>query len=423
MSEQATEIKGSFTLKAGEEWRVEVSFENKVVIKVTDGIAEVFGTELANNRTYTFTGTKISVYSPTGATILHSSGALASDYVSDETAMPQYTNLHLYLHAMRDAARRNTARGPRVLVLGNRDTGKTSLANILCAYANKMSHQPLFVNLDPKEGAFAVPGALSATPISDIFDVETYWGDTITSNITQLHTKQPVVKWYGFEKPGENLDLYKYQAAKLSVVANLRAEQDEIVQQSGYVIDTPALGANDAALIADIIADFEVDVVVVIGNERLFVEMAKKANGKTVLKVAKSGGCVDREDVFIRAIQHRAIKEYFYGGSTVLAPYTSVIDYNDMVVYMAPEERDTDTDARLLVRVKNGAATLQNTVVAVSHVAASGGSAQDALDSAVMGFAYISDADDTKQKLKVLGPVPGRLPLHLCLIGTIRYHE
>jgi len=64
--------------------------------------------------------------------------------------MNAYINLHFALENLRVEAEQNK-KGPRVLILGAKDSGKTSLAKILASYANKMDRQPMVVNLNPNE--------------------------------------------------------------------------------------------------------------------------------------------------------------------------------------------------------------------------------------------------------------------------------
>lgn len=60
--------------------------------------------------------------------------------------MMAYMNLHFALDRLR-----TPAGGPRVLITGPEDSGKTSLIKILAAYALKSGRNPILVNLDPRE--------------------------------------------------------------------------------------------------------------------------------------------------------------------------------------------------------------------------------------------------------------------------------
>lgn len=103
----------------------------------------------------------------------HVTGTPSTDYVSDETPMNAYANVHLALEKMRVRALSNH-RGsplpsgpeqdvdpepPRVLVLGPENSGKTTVCKILTNYAVRAGQgwSPMYVNTDPSEVCVSVP--------------------------------------------------------------------------------------------------------------------------------------------------------------------------------------------------------------------------------------------------------------------------
>jgi polyribonucleotide 5'-hydroxyl-kinase len=155
------------------------------VPKLVSGLAEVFGTELAVGRTFLFgSECKAAIFTWQGCTLeirlLQSSficaktnlvyphviGRPSTEYVSEETPMVTYANLHLAFEQMRVRARR-TQRGsptssgsvegknhpPRVLVIGPENSGKTTCCKIIANYAVRAGQgwSPILVNLDPGE--------------------------------------------------------------------------------------------------------------------------------------------------------------------------------------------------------------------------------------------------------------------------------
>lgn len=55
--------------------------------------------------------------------------------------------------------------GPRVIVVGPTDSGKSTLARMLLSWAAKQGWKPTFVDLDIGQGSITIPGCISATPI------------------------------------------------------------------------------------------------------------------------------------------------------------------------------------------------------------------------------------------------------------------
>ena len=98
--------------------------------------------------------------------LFHVSGKAAAEYVSDETPMIHYTNLHLALEQKRVLANRasrnsppppghdhNNEDPPRVLIIGPENSGKTTVTKILANYAIRSPAQwaPIIVNLDTND--------------------------------------------------------------------------------------------------------------------------------------------------------------------------------------------------------------------------------------------------------------------------------
>lgn len=333
---------------------------------------------------YTFSGYKGVVYTWQGCLIEYGpadenettggssgSGGEINEYTSEETPMNFYLNLHFGLERMRGpliipgttsatpSATTPPSTAPRILVIGPKDCGKSSLCKLLVAYANKCGRFPMLVNTDPAESAYAVPGALTATVVSDILDVEQGWGSSAITGPVLLHTKQPLAFLYGLEHIHTNLKYYTHVVSRLALAVNARLQDDALVRSSGIVIDTPSdLITSDKdqthqqgySAIASMIADFEINVLLVVGQERLYSEMLKRfgkpaahAGGSvrpppTVIKVPRSGGCVDREPAYRRAVQAALINEYFYGSpKQPLSPYTVTVDYSTLCIYRVAE--------------------------------------------------------------------------------------
>jgi polyribonucleotide 5'-hydroxyl-kinase len=150
-------------LAANTEYRFEVAFSRTLTIKLQSGTAEFFGTELAPATTYTFQGTKGAIFTWHGCK-LDIGGDVESDYVAEETPMMSFANLHFALENLRDrsVASGGVEMGPRVLVVGPENSGKTSLVKTLTSYAVKTGRQPMAVNLDPRQGMLSVPGSLTS---------------------------------------------------------------------------------------------------------------------------------------------------------------------------------------------------------------------------------------------------------------------
>ena len=79
--------------------------------------------------------------------------------------MIAYVNTHAQLEAIRDIALANCDRGPRVIVVGPKDHGKSTTCKILTSYAARLDRTPIVVDLDVGQGSLSIPGCLSAVPV------------------------------------------------------------------------------------------------------------------------------------------------------------------------------------------------------------------------------------------------------------------
>lgn len=451
----------SVLIPQGSEWRIEVPFKQILKFKVTEGILEINGTELPNNVELQLTGTKCSIYSPKQESKIeyhlvqnHDMSMYEDDefteYTSSETNMDSVLNLHMYIESKRQvAADHNVSNeepilGPRVMILGGKQLGRTTLAKTLVSYAVKMNQCPILVNLNPQDGVFALPGSISATAINDSLDVESCNGYGLTTTTTggNALSKQPIVKNYGFTGINENLELYKYQISQLGITVVSRLEQDATCRDSGVIVDTPPLGIKDFAVIESIISDFRVDLIVVLGNEKLTIDLKKKLLHKSnlqIVKINKLPGVVEVSDKFIRMSQETTIREYFNGNyKTRLSPFKTDIDATGLQIYKGVkdsvslsflpagddfEHDDKDNDlSKYYLAIDPSSSNVDNSIIAVTHLQLST-PGKDVLNSSILGYIHVSKFDDEKKKLKVLLPFPGVFPRNVMISTDIGYNE
>ncbi|KAF9894635.1 Cleavage polyadenylation factor subunit clp1 [Aspergillus nanangensis] len=395
-------------LSAGSEWRFEVAFNTTVRVKLLTGTAELFGTELAPSQTYTFCGSKSAIYTWHGCTLEVSAGdafsaleatgmmnggggattrgfgagGCQSEYTAEETPMVEYANVHFALETMRQEAKATGKDGPRVLILGSEDAGKTSLAKILTAYATKVGRQPIVVNLDPTEGMLSVPGTLTATAFRSMIDVEEGWGSSPMSGPSAVPVKLPLVYFYPMQNPMEaEGSVFRPIVSRLGLSVMGRMAEDEEARETGIIVDTPGILSHtkpgNLDMINHIITEFAITTILVIGSERLYSTMMKNHDGKpsssasavasderiSVVKLSKSGGCVDRDATFMKGVCESQIRTYFFGNpipstasaalslsassttNVTLSPHAQQLDFNTLGLYnytISSMEEDED---------------------------------------------------------------------------------
>lgn len=84
------------------------------------------------------------------------------------------------------------------------------------------------------------------------------------------------------------------------------------------------------------VAEFSVNIIIVLGSERVGSEMQKRFAGQTtsvgdtitVVGLDKSGGIMERDEAFMQSVRESAIREYFFGNAKMtLSPFTQHADF------------------------------------------------------------------------------------------------
>lgn len=408
--------------------------------------------------------------------------------------MNEYVNVHFALEALRQrsaqqaqtqAGAYQAAQGPRTLILGPAHSGKTSLAKLLTAYAIRSARQPVVVNLDSAEGGMlSLPGTLTTAAFKTIMDVEDTvgpggWGSSPMSGPSAVPVKVPLVYYYGLESPeaGDSGKGYVKLTSRLALAVAGRLKDDGEVRDAGVIIDTPGSLTSTKAgsttgyeIIAHIVSEFAVSNIVVLGSERLYSEMARRFDGKpiggagrgisgekvAVVKLPKSGGCVDRDDAYMRAQRAAQVKAYFYGSpqGPALSPRQQQVDWGNLSVFCLKggaantsggpggeslaflpggvEDDETVDDpagnmanatttpggsGRVLERMSKPLGAMRNCVLAVMN-ADPEAEEEEVRESSVMGFLYVVDVDEAKGRINLLAPVAGRIPNRAIVWGV-----
>jgi len=413
-------------LEKEQELRIEVEskgldVEAAATIKLLEGTAEVFGTELAQDHPYTFrSGTKSAVFSWHGCNLELIGNCHA--YLGKETQMASYIAVHNHLEQRRDEAKNISGDGPRVMVVGPTDTGKSSLCKILVSYAARLGRLPTFVDLDVGQGC-CVPGMMSAVPIERPVDV-----------VEGFEFTAPLVYFFGQVSPGPNAELYRLQVANIWKDIEKRHEMNKEAKASGLIINTcgwvDGLGYE---LILNALETMKVDVVLVMDQERLYNDLlgdvAKLGRSIQVTKLNKSGGVVTRDTDYRRRSRMDKIKEYFYGPTGDLSPHSTLVDFEDIVLLRVgggpqapssalPIGAERTVNPTRLLKVTPSSEILHS-VLGVSHARTQ----EAVLETNLAGFVYVTEVNLEKRKVTLLAPCPGPLPGKYVLVGSLKWYE
>ncbi|KAJ6290250.1 hypothetical protein OIU78_026050 [Salix suchowensis] len=392
-------------LEKESELRIEVANDTPLRLRLLNGTAEIFGTELPPQIWLTFPPHfKFAVFTWYGATI-EMDGTTETDYTADETPMVSYVNVHAVLDGRRNQAKASpeSSQGPRVIVVGPTDSGKSTLSRMLLSWAAKQGWKPTFVDLDIGQGSITAPGCIAATPIELPIDP-----------VEGISLEMPLVYFYGHTTPRQ-----------FTGNAESRA--------SGMVINTMGwIEGVGYELILHAIDTFNANVVLVLGQEKLFSmlrDVLKSKPNVDVLKLQKSGGVVSRSSKFRQKSRSYRIREYFYGIANDLSPHSNIANFSDLFVYrigggpQAPRSAlpiGADPVANpLRVAPVNIDRDLLHVVLAVSYAQ----EPDQIVSSNVAGFIYVTDIDLQRRKITYLSPTAGELPSKYLVMGTLTWLE
>jgi polyribonucleotide 5'-hydroxyl-kinase len=409
------------------ELRVEASPDMPLRLRVLNGTAEIFGTEIPPEIWVTFhPRQKFAVFTWYGATI-ELDGPTETDYTADETPMISYVNVHAVLEGRRHRAKESpndsdSSQGPRVIVVGPTDSGKSTLSRMLLSWAAKQGWKPTFVDLDIGQGSISIPGIIAATPIEMPIDP--------TEGIP---LEMPLVYYYGHPTPSVNADLYKVLVKELAKTLEKQFAGNAESRAAGMVINTMGwIEGVGYELLKDAIQTFNATVVLVLGQEKLcsmLKDILKDKPNVDVVKLQRSGGVVSRNLKFRQKSRSVRIREYFYGPSNDLSPHSNIANFNELCVYrvgggpQAPRsalpigaEPAADPTRLVLVNINRD---LLHLVLAISFAK----EPDEIISSNVAGFIYITDIDMTRKKITYLAPSAGELPSKFLIVGSLTWLE
>ncbi|EEH51471.1 pre-mrna cleavage complex family protein [Micromonas pusilla CCMP1545] len=406
-------------LNNDEELRVEVKLGTVVTATLVDGAAEIFGAELPKKTPTTLPGGKHAIFSWRGATI-EIAGETEMTYTANASApMTAYLNVDGVLQRRREAARAAGTPGPRVALVGPTDVGKSSVAKILCNYA-QARWTPTFSDLDLGQGGITCPATIGAVPIDRPIDA-----------CEGLPLEMPLVYFHGDVSPGNNPTLYK-ALDRMGEMLRARDETNAAAAASGVVVNT--MGWIDKAgygLLLHALEALAIDVVLVVDHEKLHAELSRDLRGKKikVWKLQKSGGVVERTPEFRRRSRDARVREYFYGPLGDLSPHSQTLEFGKVSIFKIgagpsaprsalPIGQESSADP-LRVSTVAPSMSLLNAVLGVSH----GKTQAELLSSNVAGFIFVTDVDVANGRFTYLTPCPGELPSRNLIAGTLKWIE
>lgn len=438
----------TFELEAEHELRFEIPPDlDGATLMLETGSAEMFGIELAHNRSYPLRpGLNAAVFTWHGATVLldvtkkssniiktegsdtntsSSSPSSVMAYTATNTPMPSYINAHAVLQSKREMAKSANLPGPRAIVVGTKDCGKTALVNILSAYSVKANGNAIVIDADPSSsGAVGImPGAIALSIVNHLdLDVDGVMHENVV----------PIM--LGHTSPRQNLTVSEAGFQSMGKLLDDILSTKSLKPYVGCIIDTcgDVESKDGTEMVINTIKSMKADVVFVLGSERLYASVRStfdenNAATETVL-LNKSGGVVSRDQTTRMAMQSNKVREYFYGLGNMYNPFSSVMDFEEVKVFKVGGVLSQLSDSLLPVGAESSIdplapVTLTNLhdllhkVLGVSQAE----SEQDVVRAPLYGFVHVVRVNPEKNTMTVLAPSSGKIPGRLLVAGDIKW--
>lgn len=177
--------------------------------------------------------------------------------------MVLYLNTHAAIEQLRLSAEAQNIMGPRILIAGATDVGKSTMCKILLNYAARSGRKPLYVDLDVGQSGISLSGAAGAVLIEKPIDIE----EGLSSHI-------PLLYHYGHIQPGENVSLYKSIMTRLASAIHKKMEKDPHSKHSGVIVNScgwiEGLGFE---FLLHAVQAFQIDVVIALDSEKLYYDL------------------------------------------------------------------------------------------------------------------------------------------------------
>ncbi|POY75897.1 hypothetical protein BMF94_0980 [Rhodotorula taiwanensis] len=496
-----------YSVPPAQELRFELeNASDALSLKVVSGYAELYGIELVTNLSYGFSyeqrgGVWVPGVNGEGAEIEMRS--IDSVYLASESTTSHYFNLHLALTRLRLQARPSsfaTTRDlsqpddevapPRVLVVGERGSGKSTLIKMLANWRNRSERATAgtakppsgitIVSLDPSEGSWTMPGTIGIANTSALLPTTTPaapFGTAFSSgppvpfppSTASTSTSSdsaappyvppvnvdayaplvdPLVFFTGHLSPTVNEPHYELLVQSVADAAKRKVDGAGIASwKAGWIVDTPGewveKRGNGHERIKAAVRSFEINVLVVVGTERLSIEMNKLMNTNktvTVIRVPKSDGASDLDLSAMSRLQALQTRAYFYGGPPLtqglLSPFSIIVRWSDIRIMRVGELAGTHAPSSALplgatrltrdtelvevdLEGPRAASEVVNRVLAVPMAEEERDGQDKVVKGPVMGFVWVSALDKDKKKITLLSPLPGRLPRRTLIVGSV----
>mmetsp|Transcript_20896 Transcript_20896/g.52933 ORF Transcript_20896/g.52933 Transcript_20896/m.52933 type:complete len:199 (+) Transcript_20896:120-716(+) len=177
------------------------------------------------------------------------------------------------------------------------------------------------------------------------------------------------------------------------------------------------------------IRTFRADIILVLGNERLYSDLRQSFGSLRVVNMPKSGGVVPRSPAFRRNNRVRKMREYFYGFDNTLSPLVSAVNFSEVAILQVGSGPQAPSSAlpigaERLLKPCQLTAVLPSQDLLHAVLAVSQAQTREEVETAnIAGFVKVTEVKGARSQLLFLAPCAGPLPGRFLLLGRLRWLE
>ena len=311
---------------------------SELEVRLIYGQAEINGFDLTSREMRFPAGFRFQIFSSEGC-VVQMRSALTHHKLQKNPTMKEKAEMHELLHGYRENAQQLKSVGPRLLVCGLTDTGKSSFCKFLINRAIAENFQPTFIELDASQGDITLPGCLAFStmkePLHPVLPYE-------HANPYVTHCRSNCFR--------SDRRSYMAQMQQLQLTFDSMMNMSQEARQSGCVINTCGLtnlnGATDDhgfACIAKAVELFKVEIIACFGNERLYNELDGNIPQEVkVVRMCGSPGIRARSTCFRQSEINSKVHGYFHGSKDNPLGYRIVIS-TAKLKFFAHDDSKLDT--------------------------------------------------------------------------------
>ncbi|KAL3841948.1 hypothetical protein ACJMK2_020025 [Sinanodonta woodiana] len=358
-------------------------------------------------------------------------GKTDAAYISTNTSMVTYLNLHTALEQMRVKSEKERVRGPRVtlyshycvdvplnslhtffpvMVVGPPDVGKSSFCRQLLNYAARIGRNPLFVDLDVEHNDVSIPGTVGVLRVMRPADV----GEAFES--------PPLIFHHGHIRPATNLKLYNALVSRVADAVNIKCDAITKANLSGVIVNTGSCeDGPDYNSLTHAAGAFEVmfDIIIVLGQEKLAFKLKRDLpNFVQFVQISKTGGAVEKCQSYREDRIQKTINNYLYRFGT----FKIKVKFSEVQLFKIGEPELPNSSLPFGMKVtkdyKKRIISIQPSASLLHHVfsiSSADSAEENVVEMNVLGFVVI------KRDLLFLSPCEGPLSKSILLESDLRF--